>query len=768
MDQNELRELEYRCIQEEAPECTSACPIHVDARAFVGHVRKEEWDAARKVLRRTMPVPGILARICDAPCEQRCKRGEIGAPIQIGKLERACVSRPAPPQSLRPLPRKGKKVAVAGSGLSSLTVAWDLIRKGFGVTVFESGPCPGELLLEPYAHLLTAEVIQTEVAVLLGMGVRFETDAQVDREDFLTGTFQAFDAVYLGLDAVPDVHWDLDREGDGRIMVTARLHTTSRDGLFAGGLGNPDFPIQKVAEGRWAAASIDRYLQKVSLTAGREKEGPAPTRLFTSIEAVTPEPAVPASDPDGGYTGKEAAAEARRCLMCECRECVKVCAYLEKFGAYPRRYAREIYNNESIVMGSRTANKLIDSCSLCGLCETVCPNDFAMQDVCLEARRSMVRRGKMPPSAHEFALLDMAFSQGERFRLARNEPGMHRSRYAFFPGCQLPASLPGTVTKVYEYLKDHLQGGVGLMLGCCGAPAYWAGREEKFKNLQDGWKREWEALGRPELILACSTCHKLFTENAPDVPVRSLWPVLEDVGFPEIAVPDTGSLALHDPCTTRKALEIQQSVRRILTDRNVSWTELPLGGPTTECCGYGGLMQNANPDLAREVADRRGRLSPADYVTYCAMCRDNLRRTGKRALHVLDLFFPDPEKPDPADRPSPGWSDRRENRARLKEELLLALWNEGAREMEAHRKIVLEMAPEVRSLMESRRILVEDVQRVIHHAETTGEKLVHPDSGRFKASFKPFNATFWVEYAPSPVGFTVFNAYAHRMEVSRP
>jgi len=75
-------------------------------------------------------------------------------------------------------------------------------------------------------------------------------------------------------------------------------------------------------------------------------------------------------------------------------ECVKVCPYLERFGAYPRKYAREIYNNESIVMGVRQANKLINSCSLCGLCETVCFHDFAMRDLCLTARQSMVRRGQ--------------------------------------------------------------------------------------------------------------------------------------------------------------------------------------------------------------------------------------------------------------------------------------------------------------------------------------------------------------------------------------
>ena len=96
-------------------------------------------------------------------------------------------------------------------------------------------------------------------------------------------------------------------------------------------------------------------------------------------------------------------------------------------------------------MGARQGNRLINSCSLCGLCEAVCPEDFAMQDLCLQARRAMVQKGKMPPSAHEFALLDMQFSNSDRFALARHEPGKTSSAQVFFPGCQLSASSPKQV-----------------------------------------------------------------------------------------------------------------------------------------------------------------------------------------------------------------------------------------------------------------------------------------------------------------------------------
>jgi hypothetical protein len=88
--------------------------------------------------------------------------------------------------------------------------------------------------------------------------------------------------------------------------------------------------------------------------------------------------------------------------------------------------------------------------------------------------------------------------------------------------------------------------------------------------------------------------------------------------------------------------------------------------------------------------------------------------------------------------------------------------------METYQHIKLEISPEVTELMEQRRILVEDLQRVIQHAEATGDRLFHPTSGHYKAAYAPFKVTFWVEYTPAEESFVVHNAYAHRMEVLGP
>jgi hypothetical protein len=79
--------------------------------------------------------------------------------------------------------------------------------------------------------------------------------------------------------------------------------------------------------------------------------------------------------------------------------------------------------------------------------------------------------------------------------------------------------------------------------------------------------------------------------------------------------------------------------------------------------------------------------------------------------------------------------------------------------------IALHISEEVRTLLEERMILVEDVRRTIAHAEQTGDKIENPATGRSVASFRPVSVTYWVEYSPEGGGFAVHNAYSHRMEV---
>ncbi|EMG36405.1 aldehyde dehydrogenase, iron-sulfur subunit [Desulfocurvibacter africanus PCS] len=781
MEQQELRDWEHRCIQEEPPFCQAACPIHVDVRALTRFLAAGDMAGARAVLERTMPLPGVLGLICDHPCEASCRRGDVEESIHIGELERACALYTKAKGRLLPLPSRGKRVAVVGGGLSALTVAWDMGRKGYAVSLFSDEP--GGTLLDLPEERLPREALSTELERLKMLRVTLQPGLPLEAAT-LKRLAEEHDAVYVGFDerTPPDATaLGLETEQDGTPKLEPLSLATSMPGVFAGGVQplGPLSPIGLAAQGRKAAVSMDRLVQVVSMTASREKEGPCATRLFTSIEGVQRKPAVPTAE-SAGYLPEEAAAEASRCLQCECMECVKVCAYLERYKGYPRKYAREIYNNLSVIHGLRQANKLINSCSYCGLCETVCPNDFFMADLCAQARAEMVKTKKMPLSAHDFALRDLEFNTSEAASLLLDARGTDESgqlgtcAYLFFPGCQLSGASPDHVQRTLAHLREKLAGGVGVMLHCCGAPAKWAARQDLFDPQLARVREAWEKLGKPKLILACPTCGATFRDHLSDVPTIPLWEVLLETGLPEGAAALDKVHALHDPCTARDQPRFLDSVRELLTRLAAPIEELALSRERTLCCGYGGLMEAANPDMGREFALRRAGQSERDYLAYCAMCRDSLSRGGKRVTHLLDLIFPEspdavqPASSEPYVRKGPGTADRHENRARLKRALLAQAGKETP-QMEPWETLELEMEPEVRLAVDQRRILTEDVKQTIHAAQASGRALAQEGGNRLMASHRPAAVTYWVEYEPlGDNRFRVHRAWCHRMRVLGP
>ncbi len=771
MEQSELRQLEEQCIQECAPTCMAACPVHVDVKAMLTEIGRGDFSAALKIYRRSVPLPGVISRICDQPCREVCKRVDLDEAIALRALERSCVEHgDLSGEKTRTPPKRRQQVIIIGGGVSGLTAAHDLARKGYKVLIVEATDRLGGSLWRVDDGDLPKAILQHDIEAILAIGIEAQYETPIDRVH-LADLRRQFDAVYLAIGAHMPDDFELARDEHGTVQVDPVTFSTSLDGVFAGGgiLWGVELrsAITSISEGRRAAISIDRYLQKVSLTASRVNEGPYPSCLYTNTAGLTAQPLIETRNPDEGYEWHEAIQEAKRCLQCECLECVKVCEYLKAFERYPRKYVREIYNNLSIVKGTRYANTFINSCSLCGLCAEVCPHDLAMSQVNLNARREMTATKRMPPSAHDFALRDMAFSNSDIFRLARNAPGTTSSDYVFFPGCQLSASAPEHVKQVYAYLGEKLpESKIGLMLGCCGAPANWAGRTDLFENALADWRENYRALGQPKVVLACSSCYQTFKKFLPDVEIVSLWEMYDQLGLPEQSTINhqQSAITIHDPCTTRYDRSIQDAARNLVQKLGYPIQELPLSREKTECCSYGGNMWVANRDLAKKVVERRITESELDYVTYCAMCRDFFARQGKRTLHVLDLIY-DPDVTARAAQRGPDFSQRHENRARLKRQLLKNVWGEDMPEQAAYEAIQLIMSDELREKLDQRLILVEDVQRVLEYAQRTGRRLFNQQTQRYLAYYKPTAVTYWVEYVPQGEAFLIFNAYSHRMEV---
>ena len=118
MEQADLRSWERQCTQDDMPKCRAACPLQMDVRPFLERMAHGDTPGARKVLERHLPLPGVLGRICEHPCETACVRQELGGPLAVGALERVCVSQCAQQTRNLPRPPKSKKVAVIGDGMA--------------------------------------------------------------------------------------------------------------------------------------------------------------------------------------------------------------------------------------------------------------------------------------------------------------------------------------------------------------------------------------------------------------------------------------------------------------------------------------------------------------------------------------------------------------------------------------------------------------------------------------------------------------------------
>jgi glutamate synthase (NADPH/NADH) small chain len=197
-----------RCLQCKDPVCNEACPLHIDIKSFIGRLAEGDIAGAYQKLSEHTPFPGICGRVCqyELYCEKACLLGKKLKPVAIGSLERFVADSARRMPNLTPpaVPKpNGLRVALVGSGPASLIAAYDLVRKGYQVTILEALHELGGVLaygIPPFR--LPREIIRQELDGLRRMGVEFRTDFIVGRTCTIDELFEmGFSAVFLGTGA---------------------------------------------------------------------------------------------------------------------------------------------------------------------------------------------------------------------------------------------------------------------------------------------------------------------------------------------------------------------------------------------------------------------------------------------------------------------------------------------------------------------------------------------------------------------------------------
>ncbi|MBW1616944.1 MAG: NADPH-dependent glutamate synthase [Deltaproteobacteria bacterium] len=197
-----------RCLGCKNPSCVSGCPVDVDIPGFISFIKEKDFEGAIKNIWTKNALPAVCGRVCpqEIQCEGKCILGKKGKPVAIGNLERF-VADYARNKGISGIPAvgksAGKKVAIVGSGPSGLTVAGDLIAKGYDVTILEAFHKPGGVLVYGIPEFrLPKDIVFSEVASLEKQGVKLECNSVVGRTVSLEELFeQGFEAIYIGVGA---------------------------------------------------------------------------------------------------------------------------------------------------------------------------------------------------------------------------------------------------------------------------------------------------------------------------------------------------------------------------------------------------------------------------------------------------------------------------------------------------------------------------------------------------------------------------------------
>ena len=211
-----------RCLKCRKKPCSVGCPIGQQIPEFIAKVAEGDFEAAYQITAVKSSMPSICGRVCpqEQQCEKNCAHAKKGEAVGIGRLERFVADWHAARNavSVPEVEKKGKKVAVIGSGPAGIACAGDLAAMGYDVTIFEKLSYAGGILVYGIPQfVLPNSVVDREIETLKARGVEIVTSAPIDKNKSIDALFaDGYEAVFVGNGAdVPQTPRGLDTSLEG-------------------------------------------------------------------------------------------------------------------------------------------------------------------------------------------------------------------------------------------------------------------------------------------------------------------------------------------------------------------------------------------------------------------------------------------------------------------------------------------------------------------------------------------------------------------------
>lgn len=203
------------------PPCHWKCPAHADVQGYVNAIANGDFRTSIEILRKRIPLPATLGRVCPHPCETDCRRNYVDKPVSIRNLKRFVADWEIGNGPILPEvePETNRKIAIVGGGPAGLSCAYYLRQEGHSITIYEQMPALGGMLRYGIPeYRLPKTILDKEIDAIISMGIKVMTKHRLGTEITLDELEKDYDAVFLAIGAWRSKGLQLEGEGHPKVV----------------------------------------------------------------------------------------------------------------------------------------------------------------------------------------------------------------------------------------------------------------------------------------------------------------------------------------------------------------------------------------------------------------------------------------------------------------------------------------------------------------------------------------------------------------------